>query len=47
MRMPIGPFERPIPRFGNDRFPYLELRDNTLLFVATLIYAALHVSAWD
>lgn len=47
MRMPIGPFERPISRFGNDRFPYLELRDNTILFVATLIYAAVHVSAWN
>ena len=47
IKMPIGPFERPISRFGNDRFPYLELRDNTVLFIATLIYAAIHVSAWD
>lgn len=47
MHMPIGPFERPVSRFGNDRFPYLEIRDNTLLFVATLVYAAIHVSAWD
>lgn len=47
MHMPIGPFERPISRFGNDRFPYLELRDNTLLFIATLTYAAIHVTAWN
>ena len=47
INMPIGPFERPISRFGNDRFPYLELRDNTVLFIATLIYAAIHVSAWN
>lgn len=47
IKMPIGPFERPISRFGNDRFPYLELRDNTILFVATLIYAAIHVCAWN
>ena len=47
INMPIGPFERPISRFGNDRFPYLELRDNTVLFVATLTYAAIHVSAWN
>ncbi|CAF9933059.1 MAG: hypothetical protein ALECFALPRED_005467 [Alectoria fallacina] len=45
INMPIGPFERPISRFGNDRFPYLELRDNTVLFVATPTYAAIHVSA--
>ena len=47
INMPIGPFERPISRFGNDRFPYLELRDNTVLFVATLIYASIHVWAWN
>ena len=47
IHLPIGPFERPISRFGNDRFPYLELRDNTILFIATLVYAAIHVSAWD
>lgn len=47
INMPIGPFERPISRFGNDRFPYLELRDNTMLFIATLIYAAIHVCAWN
>ena len=47
IKMPIGPFERPISRFGNDRFPYLELRDNTVLFVTTLTYAAIHVSAWN
>ncbi len=33
IHMPIGPFERPISRFGNDRFPYLKMRDNALLFV--------------
>ena len=47
INMPIGPFERPISRFGNDRFPYLELSDNTSLFVATLIYASIHVCAWN
>lgn len=47
INMPIGPYERPISRFGNDRFPYLELRDNTALFVATLIYASIHVCAWN
>ena len=47
MHMPLGPFERPIPRFGNDRLPHLELRENLLLFVATLTYASVHVCAWN
>jgi len=37
MNMPLGPFERPMPRFGNDRLPYrLEQRQNTALCLATL-----------
>ena len=47
INMPVGPFERPMSRFGNDRFPDLELCDKTILFAATLIYAAIHVSAWN
>lgn len=47
MRMPIGPFERPISRFGNDRFPWLELPQSTALSFATMVYAAVHVAAWN
>lgn len=45
--MPIPPFERPIPRFGNDRFPWLELPQSTALSFATLLYAGLHLFAWN
>ncbi|KAF2223226.1 hypothetical protein BDZ85DRAFT_289801 [Elsinoe ampelina] len=47
VHMPIPPFERPIPRFGNDRFPWLELPHSTALSVATLLYAGIHLFAWN
>lgn len=47
IHMPIGPFERPISRLGNDRFPWLELPQSTVLSLATMVYAAIHMLAWN
>jgi hypothetical protein len=47
MHLPVGPFERPIPRFGNDRLPNLRGHQETLLCVTTLTYAAIHLAGWN
>ena len=47
MKMPVGPHERPMPRFGNDRLPNLNSLQKTLLFLATLVYAAIHLAGWN
>ena len=47
MKWPVGPHERPMPRFGNDRFPNLNGKYETLLCFATLIYAAIHLAGWN
>lgn len=47
MKMPTGPFARPIPRLGNDRFPNLKGYREVTLFVGTLIYAGIHLFGWN
>jgi hypothetical protein len=47
MNMPVGPHERPMPRFGNDRFPNLHGRQKTVLCFTTLGYAAIHLAGWN
>jgi hypothetical protein len=47
INMPVGPHERPMPRFGNDRLPNLNGRYETLLCFATLVYAAIHLAGWN
>lgn len=47
MKMPVGPHERPMPRFGNDRFPNLHGLQKALLCFVTLVYAAIHLAAWN
>lgn len=47
MNMPASPHERPMPRFGNDRLPNLNGRQKTLLFLATMVYAAIHLAGWN
>ncbi|KAL9128480.1 MAG: hypothetical protein Q9217_002858 [Psora testacea] len=44
----IGPRERPLPRFTNDRFPVIGASpDSILLFVVILAYCCLHFIAWN
>ncbi|KAK6538119.1 hypothetical protein TWF694_011001 [Orbilia ellipsospora] len=47
MRMEVSPFERPLPRFGNDRLPNLAGWQECILCVATLGYAAIHLVGWN
>ena len=47
MKMPVAPRERPIPRFGNDRFPNLKGYQESFLCFATLLYAAIHLVGWN
>jgi hypothetical protein len=47
MNMPVAPFERPVPRLGNDRFPNLKGYQEAVLCVATLVYASIHLVGWN
>jgi len=48
MGLPLPPYhERPVPRFGNDRFPNLKGAQETYLCFATLGYAAIHLAGWN
>lgn len=47
MKMPVGPHKRPIPGFGNDRLPNLNGRQETILCIARLAYAAIHLAGWN
>lgn len=47
MKMPTTPYERPITRFGNDRFPNLKGYQEGFLCFATLAYAAIHLAGWN
>lgn len=47
IKMPVAPRERPIPRFGNDRFPNLKGYQESFLCFATLAYAAIHLFGWN
>ena len=44
----MGPRERPLPRFTNDRFPVIGASlDSILLFMVILAYCCLHFIAWN
>lgn len=44
----MGPRERPLPRFTNDRFPVIGASpDAILLFIVILAYCCLHFIAWS
>lgn len=47
INMPVAPFERPMSRLGNDRFPNLKGCQEAILCVATLVYASIHVMGWN
>ena len=47
VHMPVGPREQPLPRFHNDRLPNLEGMLETLLCLATLRYASIHLAGWN
>ena len=41
--MPVEPFERPMPRLGNDRFPKFKGYQKPMSCFATLLYASIHL----
>lgn len=44
----MGPRERPLPRFTNDKFPVIGAsNDAILLFIVILAYCCLHFIAWN
>jgi hypothetical protein len=47
MKMPVGPFERPLPRIGDSRLPWLTWTENSCLCLGTLIYASVHMTGWN
>lgn len=48
LRFRMGPRERPLPRFTNDKFPVIGAGPNAiLLFIVILAYCCLHFIAWN
>jgi hypothetical protein len=47
MKMPVGPFQRPIPRIGDSRLPWLTWTESSVLCFATLTYASIHLVGWN
>lgn len=47
MKMPVGPFERPVPRIGDSRLPWLTWTESSLLSLATFAYASIHLVGWN
>ncbi|KAF2178265.1 hypothetical protein K469DRAFT_803522 [Zopfia rhizophila CBS 207.26] len=47
MKMPVGPFERPIPRIGDSRLPRLTWTENSCLCFGTMVYASIHMTGWN
>ncbi|OQE20966.1 hypothetical protein PENFLA_c015G02143 [Penicillium flavigenum] len=47
MKMPVGPFQRPIPRIGDSRLPWLTWTESSVLCLATLTYASIHLVGWN
>lgn len=44
----MGPHDRPLPRFTNDRFPVIGAGpDSILLFIIMLAYCCIHFIAWN
>lgn len=47
MKMPVPPFERPIPRIGDSRLPHLSSVENFGLCFGTMLYASVHMAGWN
>lgn len=48
LRFRMGPVQRPLPRFTNDKFPVIGASPDTiLLFFVILAYCCLHFIAWN
>ncbi|KAF2193614.1 hypothetical protein K469DRAFT_549960 [Zopfia rhizophila CBS 207.26] len=47
MKMPVGPFKRPIPRIGDSRLPWLTWTENSCLCFGTMVYASIHMTGWN
>jgi hypothetical protein len=47
MNMAVSPHERPLPRFGNDRIPNQNGKQEILLRIIRLAYAAFHLAGWN
>ncbi|KAK4069227.1 hypothetical protein Trihar35433_5806 [Trichoderma harzianum] len=47
VKLPVGPFERPLPRIGDSRLPWLETLESLYLCIATMIYASIHLTGWN
>lgn len=47
MKMPVGPFQRPLPRIGDSRLPWLTWTENSCLCLGTMVYASIHLAGWN
>ncbi|EHK45897.1 hypothetical protein TRIATDRAFT_39935 [Trichoderma atroviride IMI 206040] len=47
IKLPVGPHERPLPRIGDSRLPWLETLESLYLCLATVVYASVHLTGWN
>lgn len=47
VKLPVGPHERPLPRIGDSRLPWLETLESLYLCLATVVYASVHLTGWN
>jgi hypothetical protein len=47
IKLPVGPHERPLPRIGDSRLPWLETLESLYLCLATMVYASVHLTGWN
>ncbi|KAM0252813.1 hypothetical protein ACHAQJ_007552 [Trichoderma viride] len=47
IKLPVGPHQRPLPRIGDSRLPWLETLESLYLCLATMVYASIHLTGWN